>query len=159
MKKVKIKVQNYVGLDHDKVSKNFSGDLTYIGDSVVKGNAGFVPAAVYKAANPDREKGHKDFMLIASLFDPNKMKTTLVVTGREELDLHKEFDGVLCTKCNTALYSLTRHNFHDCGCDNRTFVDGGLDYMCFGATNMDAVKIVKINILKGTVKIQRKNKT
>lgn len=39
--------------------------------------------------------------------------------------------GVLCPQCNEAIWSLSRHDFRECGC-GASFVDGGRDYLRYG---------------------------
>jgi hypothetical protein len=38
---------------------------------------------------------------------------------------------VICTACNTGIFSVSVHDFHYCPCGS-TFVDGGFDYIRFG---------------------------
>ena len=49
-------------------------------------------------------------------------------------------NAVKCLACNTVLESKNRHNFVECNCSNRAFCDGGLDYVRFGAVNLDLVE-------------------
>lgn len=49
-------------------------------------------------------------------------------------------NAIKCLVCNTVLESKHRHNFVECGCENQTFVDGGLSYTRLGAINLDLVE-------------------
>lgn len=135
-----VKECNYYGLDHAQVNKKFGGDLSYVGDMCLdSGHA----VAVYRAASPDRSKGHKEFMLL-SVHDRGG-----VVSGMElkKIKEHSVHVAVLCTECNTVLYSVHRHHFHNCGCPNETFVDGGKAYLRCGAKDMSKVKTGTYDVL------------
>ena len=41
-----------------------------------------------------------------------------------------------CRSCGAVLESTFRHDFVECNCDNRSFVDGGLDYLRYGGVDM-----------------------
>ena len=49
---------------------------------------------------------------------------------------------VLCRSCLTALESTYRHDFVMCGCENHTFVDGGLDYTRIGGADLSLVEVL-----------------
>lgn len=140
-----VKECNYYGFDHKAVAEKFEGDLTYVGDMCL--NEGQT-VAVYKAANPDRSKGHKEFMLLQYLRGSNRG----VVAGREleEIQKHSSHSAVLCTQCNTLLYSVHRHHFHSCGCPNETFVDGGKEYLRSGGVSRDFIQTGTYDVLTKT---------
>lgn len=50
--------------------------------------------------------------------------------------------GVQCSECKTRLFSMYRHDFIMCKCDNETFADGGFDYLRYGYKNT-LPKIIK----------------
>jgi len=45
-----------------------------------------------------------------------------------------------CLACGQVLESTFRHDFVMCKCDNRTFTDGGLDYIRRGAVDMSKIE-------------------
>ena len=47
---------------------------------------------------------------------------------------------IKCLNCDLILESTHTHDFHSCDCENRTYIDGGNDYMRFGC--MDITKVV-----------------
>lgn len=49
-------------------------------------------------------------------------------------------NAIKCLGCNTVLESKYRHNFVECGCENQTFIDGGLVYTRVGAVDLDLVE-------------------
>lgn len=50
---------------------------------------------------------------------------------------------VRCGVCDTTLESKHRHDFVGCGCSNRTFVDGGNDYLRYGGMDMTQIFVVR----------------
>lgn len=62
---------------------------------------------------------------------------------------HIEKDGLLCTRCNSVICSLSRYNFKFCKCES-IFVDGGDDYFRIGGPGIIAgeFKRVKIRIFE-----------
>jgi hypothetical protein len=142
---VKIKKEDWYGLNHEKVREKFEGNPVFLNYFCVKGN--YQPSAVYHSLNPNREKGHKDYMLLT------KFDEQWYVSGMSEKEMQKERyqDGILCLSCNTVLYSVNRHHFHKCGCENETFVDGGKDYMRYGAMDISKTEIVKLDLVSNEV--------
>ena len=55
--------------------------------------------------------------------------------------------GLLWLKCKEVLFSWYRHHFNECSCENRVFVDGGIDYLRCGAVDISKTKKVKIKII------------
>ena len=49
-------------------------------------------------------------------------------------------NSVKCLGCNKVLTSTHRHDFVSCGCENQTFVDGGLAYQRTGAVNLGLIE-------------------
>lgn len=148
---MKIKDQYYLGLDREKVIEKFEGNLSFVAEMMVnlKSSKGIVkvPSEVYFSANPDRSKNHKDYMIIFYNDDQ------LMVTGKDEEEMKDSWTsgGVHCLTCDTVLISLNRHNFHGCGCDNDTFVDGGSDYIRYGAKDLNKTKLVKVDMKTKTL--------
>ena len=99
------------------------GDLSYIGDWQVKG----ARCSVYCAANPNREKGHKDYVLLY------KKGYTLYVSGIDKKEMAGECTqpAVHCLNCDDVIWSVHRHDFHYCSCES-VFIDGGKDYLRCG---------------------------
>ena len=149
---MKIKSENWYGFDHEKVKEQFGGELTFINYIPIKGTTDYVPVAVYKAANPDREKGHKTYMLLYSLIN-KEGKSQFFVSGREEADFNEDrfVTGIHCLECDEVLYSVHRHNMNGCSCKNEAFVDGGRDYTRCGAVNLDKIETVTVDLLLNTV--------
>lgn len=48
---------------------------------------------------------------------------------------------VKCKKCNLVLESLSVHDFKMCSCENKTFVDGGTDYLRLGGVNLNLIDV------------------
>ena len=51
-------------------------------------------------------------------------------------------NSVKCLICNTILESKHRHDFQQCNCSNRAFVDGGLSCIRIGAMDLDLIEIL-----------------
>lgn len=149
---VKLKRVDWFGLNHEMVAKKFEGDLEFVNYMNV-GKDGDLIAAVYHAAKPNKSKGHKEFMLLWKYFDHATEKEQWMVSGmeREEIEKHAIVDGMVCNQCNTALWSLNRHHYHTCECPNSTMVDGGKDYLRFGAKDLKKASSTKINLLTNEV--------
>ena len=54
-------------------------------------------------------------------------------------------DGIMCKACGWVGVSWTRHDYKTCPCKNEAMVDGGTDYLRYGAANMDHVCIVTVS--------------
>lgn len=139
---MKLAQENYYGLLHDKINERFSGDLTYVGDMCLEKSK--VAVAVYHAKTPDTSKGHKEYMLLQVY-----TKSGGVVAGRSKEEIEKEsiHSAVHCLICDTVMYSLNRHNFTQCKCENRAFADGGKDYFRCGYKERANTKFGTYNVL------------
>lgn len=42
-----------------------------------------------------------------------------------------EHTGIQCPRCKDIIFSIARHDFHNCSCGS-CHVDGGFDYLSFG---------------------------
>ena len=51
-------------------------------------------------------------------------------------------NSVKCLVCNTTLESKHQHDFQQCNCSNKAFVDGGLSYNRIGAMDLDLIEIL-----------------
>jgi hypothetical protein len=138
-KPITIKHDNYFGLSHERVSEKFEGSPKYVGYVSIEGR----PYAAYHSENPNRQKGHKDFILLTY----GSEQGWVIGMDSEEMKKHSKHSGILCLECGTALYSLHRHHYHDCGCPNKASVDGGLDYLHCGAMDMKKVAFGTIDVL------------
>ena len=49
-------------------------------------------------------------------------------------------NSIKCLVCNTILESKHRHDFQQCNCSNKAFVDGGLSYERLGAMDLDFIE-------------------
>ena len=156
-KKIQIRKVEWFGLNHAKVAEKFEGDLSFVNYMNV-GKDGDLVAAVYHASNPNREKGHKEFMLLWKYLDYVTEKEQWMVSGMEleEIQKHAIVEALLCTSCNQVLFSLNRHHFHSCGCKNDMFVDGGKDYLRAGAKDLNKTEAVRINLLTDEVIVDSK---
>lgn len=47
---------------------------------------------------------------------------------------------IKCLECNEVLESKHRHDFVQCSCPNRAFVDGGSEYVRIGARDLDLIQ-------------------
>jgi hypothetical protein len=142
--------RNYYDLDLSKINDKFEGDLTYLGDTAAKEGPFTRVYSVFKAAQPNRAKGHKEYMLIHRDY----VTMTYYVSGREETDMEKlrYVSGLKCKECGEVLVSLARHDYQACNCENNCSLDGGLDYIKRGAKDLSKVAFVTIDLLTGEVK-------
>ena len=54
------------------------------------------------------------------------------------------YNAVKCLECGETIVSRTRHDCNLCKCPNSAMVDGGLDYMRYGAKDMSKIKAIGI---------------
>jgi len=141
--KINKKDHNFYGFKTDEVCGLFEGDLTYTNTFCVKG--AYLPVAVFRNANPDRSKNHKDFMLLWM-----NEKNAGVVSGMDadEMEEYRYQNGMHCPDCKEVIYSVNRHDYRKCKC-GRCMVDGGKDYF---RTNMVGT-IVRIDLLTDDITI------
>lgn len=144
---------NFYGLDHVNVDKRFEGGQTYLNDVCIEG--GYLPWAVYRCAKPNKAKGHKKYMLLQIRPAMDDRAQNAVVTGLTPQAMAKVRyqDAVWCLGCNRVIRSIYRHDFRGCGCPNRTFADGGADYLRYGGKDFTLIKAVKVDVLTGEAKL------
>jgi hypothetical protein len=138
------KDHNYYRIDADKACKHFEGDLTYLNTFCIRNQ--YHPVAVFRNANPDRSKDHKDFMLLC--VDKIDEANIVVVSGidADEMERYRYQKGMYCPDCEEVIYSVYRHDYRKCKC-GKCMVDGGRDYF---RTNM-AGTVVVIDLLTDDV--------
>jgi hypothetical protein len=141
---VRIQKSNWYGLDHEAVKKHFEGEPIFVNDFCV--NDEYPPSAVYYCANPNLEKGHKNYVLLT------KSGGQMYVRGMtpEEMEKWRYQDALHCLSCDEVIYSVNRHDFHPCSC-GKVKIDGGRDYtkICF---DPDAkFKHVTLDLLTDTI--------
>ena len=51
-------------------------------------------------------------------------------------------NSIKCLVCNATLESKHQHDFQQCNCSNKAFVDGGLSYERIGAMDLDLIEIL-----------------
>lgn len=146
---------NWYGFNIDKACEHFEGDLTYLNTFCIMGN--YKPVAVFKNANPDRSKNHKDYMLLwtepkGNILNIEKaqLNYTTIISGIDANDIEKYRyqKGMYCPDCKDVIYSVNRHDYRYCSC-GKCMVDGGKDYF---KTNM-AGKSVKIDLLTDKIEV------
>ena len=49
-------------------------------------------------------------------------------------------NSIKCLVCNTILESKYRHDFQQCNCSNKAFVDGGLSYNKVGGKDLSLIE-------------------
>ena len=134
---------NWYGFNVEKTCKHFEGDLTYLNTFCIKPH--YHPVAVFRNANPNKKKDHKDFLM---LFMIGK---DVMITGMDadEMEKHRYQTGMYCPDCKEVIYSVNRHDYRKCKC-SRCMVDGGKDYF---RTNMAGTEVI-IDLLTDAVVIK-----
>lgn len=153
---MKLRDYNYYGLDRNKAGEILDGEVSYVGDfsipmvALVLGEPTeiYKPCAVFHAKNPDRSKGHKDYVFF---FEHNNQ---MLITGRniDEIEEYRFQEGVHCKNCDEVIYSLHRHHFHYCSC-GEVFVDGGRDYLRWGGEAAVAIPVL-IDLFNRTATVE-----
>jgi len=54
------------------------------------------------------------------------------------------YNAVICVECQETLVSYHRHDYKTCSCPNEAAVDGGLDYLRYGAKDLNKVKSIAL---------------
>lgn len=141
---MKVKKVNWYGINHKQVNKRFKADLKYCNDFCV--NDEYAPVAVFYDENPDREKGHKNYILL------HISKPNLIVRGmdKKEIEKFRYQPAAHCKECDTVIYSANRHHYNSCECPNETIIDGGKDYTRWGAKDMSKASLGNLDLLTDT---------
>ena len=50
------------------------------------------------------------------------------------------YNSVKCLNCGEVLISHHRHDYKTCSCENKTMVDGGLEYLRFGGKDFSLIE-------------------
>lgn len=153
LKKYKGEHSYWYGFSHKNVAKRFSGDLTFCNEFCVKDE--YKPVAVYHAANPDRSKGHKDYMLLQTTEGGGGLVRGMTP---EEIEPFRRQSGLWCHGCNEVIYSIMRHNMQGCKCKSVS-VDGGQDYFKVSFKKGADYTMVEIDLLTDKIKIIEEKRT
>jgi hypothetical protein len=140
----------WFGFNHEKVRERFEGSPEFVGEFDMDGTTW----AVYSVAEPNRAKGHKDFMLLTTgslAGSAGDAARPTIVSGRDRagMEPYRLQHAVHCLECDSVIYSVHRHDYRGCGCPNEAVVDGGRDYFRFGAADMSRVRRVTLDLLAG----------
>lgn len=54
------------------------------------------------------------------------------------------YNSVTCQECNKTIVSYHKHDYKTCLCPNNAMVDGGTDYLRYGAKDMSKIKIFAV---------------
>ena len=54
------------------------------------------------------------------------------------------YNAIDCLDCGETIVSYNRHDYKTCGCRNQATVDGGLDYLRYGAVDMSKIQLVVV---------------
>jgi len=133
---MRLKKSNQTGLNYAKVCEKLEGDITFVNEFCVNGE--YDPVAVFHSKNPDKSKGHKEYILIQSSFPVG----TVIIRGmtKEEIIKYSTQLGIYCSQCDDVIYSVYRHHYHSCSC-GKTSVDGGKEYFKVSGNNPQSVII------------------
>ncbi len=101
------------------------------------------PPRVYKRSEHDYEPITKDEEKYLQLsFDQlNRICNEIAAEMRTEKKRGKlTRNAAQCLKCTKIIESKSVHDYQECGCENNTHVDGGLEYAAGGAIDCKLVK-------------------
>ena len=54
------------------------------------------------------------------------------------------YNAIDCLDCGATIVSYNRHDYKSCGCRNHAMVDGGNDYLRYGAVDMSKIESVVV---------------
>lgn len=155
--KSKVKQENWYSFNHKAINKKFTGGLTFCNYFCV--NDEYSAVAVYKVKTPDSSKGHKKYLLLGLMTRESDGAKIGVVRGMSAQKM-KQFryqHAIHCLSCDTILYSINRHHYHGCGCENETHVDGGAEYLRYLGKDLKKIKIITLDLLTNKI-VQTKGK-
>lgn len=135
---MKLVIPDYHKFDHKRVKEVFEGYPEYVSTFCIKNT----PVAVYYCEKPNRNKNHKNYML---LYTENNY---IMVSGMDIGEILKFAvqKGIHCKGCDEVIYSLHRHDFRECSC-GESWVDGGREYLRTNTVN----SVVTIDHLTGGI--------
>jgi hypothetical protein len=141
------KRETHYGYDIVSLNTHFEGGpFEFIATFAVRGQT--LPVSIYKGSKPpNREKGHRDYLMLFSRRDPLSDRLVTMVQGMDENEMRacRVAEGVKCGHCDGVLVSRFRHDYCTCKCE-KTSVDGGRDYLKYSG---DSVQIVKVDLVTG----------
>lgn len=141
---MKVRKHNYFGFDHESVKQKFEGSPVYCNDLDIDGRTW----AVYYVAEPNIEKGHKNFMMLTDAGDRG-----MYVSGmnKARADNYRKVNAMHCLKCDEVIYSPHRHAMITCECKSVS-IDGGSEYSRYLYQPGDIMhKIVTLDALTDTI--------
>lgn len=141
---MKIRKHNYFGFDHEAVKQKFEGNPVYCNDLDIDGRTW----AVYYVAKPNKEKGHKNYMMLTNAGDRG-----MYVSGMDQARSfqHRKVTAMHCFKCDEVIYSPHRHAMITCECKSVS-IDGGSSYNRFLYQPGETMyKIIILDALTDTV--------
>jgi hypothetical protein len=138
----RIKKSKWYGFSHLAVRKKFSGGLRFLNEFCLEGND--LPYAVYSVKNPDRTKGHKDYLFLWK----NPLTDRLFVSGLDSdaMEKHRLQPALHCLICNQVIFSMAHHHIQTCRCKN-AWVDGGKSYFHCGFKKKSKTRMVTLDLL------------
>ena len=145
-------------VDKQKLMDRLEGDLTYIGYWFVKDAKGYV----FHCSNPDRSKGYKDYVILKYQYNYIVDDYDFYICGydQEEMEQLSYQTGLACRKCKTVIWSLYRHDYHGCRCEDKhdgVCVDGGMDYFrCSHGNNSNSLAVRVDHLKKQITRPKRK---
>lgn len=98
-----------------------------------------------KKTNKYTNKKRLNAKELNSVVDRVMMSPTIRPRGYD-LYLEKERDGILCHQCGTILVSYYTHDYKTCQCENSAMVDGGSDYLRYGAIDIKKISVLSIKL-------------
>jgi hypothetical protein len=73
----------------------------------------------------------------------NNLNDRLTVESKVLKDEERPRNIVICKVCLEVLESVGRHDFVQCDCSNKTYVDGGTAYQRIGAVDLGLVEVLR----------------
>lgn len=118
---------NWYGFNHEGVCARYNV-TRFVNSFCVYGE--YSPVAVYYSAQPDRSLGHKDYLLLQLIRDPESGREYGMVRGMDEVEMvnYRFQDAIWCSQCDEVVFSVMRHDDRKCSC-GAVSIDGGADYV------------------------------
>ena len=68
-----------------------------------------------------------------------------------------KYPGVIkCLHCMTVLVSNFTHDFNSCNCFNKTFIDGGYEYLRYGGMDLNKIQVLQLRKVQNVKSNKRK---